>query len=130
MIQVVYGLACLLFYLAFKKLRVIGRTGELLTTFQSAVQVMSDKGLTDLEKEARIRAASMHSGKASILLIARLTAVLFIAAVPVLVALQAGMFALDEFVAFSLKPVVLVITVVVLVALDKVIGMLPGRSDG
>lgn len=130
MILIAYGLACLLFYLAFKRLRVVGHTSALLKLFQSAAQVMSDKGLTDLEKETRIRAASIQSGKATLMLVLRLAAVPALAAVPVLVALQAGLFSLDDFVAFSLEPLVLVITVVVLVALDKALARFPGRSDG
>lgn len=120
MIPALYTLACLIFYAAFLKLRVAGRTRALLAAFRSAAGVMGDRGLSDSEKEARIRHAAIRTLVDTTVLAARIVAVLACAALPVLFATQVAGIGLDPFLAFSLEPLVLVATGLVLIALDRV----------
>lgn len=114
----IYALACLAFYAAFVATGLVTRARTLLDEFRAAMAIMGDKGLSDLEKEQRIRKASISALGGTLSLTARLVAVVAAAAVPVLLAhLLAGL-RLEEFTRFSLNPAVLVATVALLGGLD------------
>lgn len=119
MIPALYVLACAIFYVAFVKLQVVGRTLALLAVFRSAALVMADRGLSDLEKEAHVRRAAVRSLAETLALAVRLMALVACAGLPVLLATQVGGVGLGQFAAFSLDPLVLLCTVLALLAVDR-----------
>jgi hypothetical protein len=120
MIPALHALACLVFYTAFLKLSVAGRTRALLAAFKSAARVVGDRALNDTEKEALIRRAALRTMADTTVLVARIAAVLTCAALPVLLATQVSGIGLEPFLAFSLEPPVLLGAILALFAMDRV----------
>lgn len=85
MIAAIYLIACLAFYTTFKKLQIVSRTLALADLFRSAAGVMTDRSLSDLEKEKRIQQTALRSLSKLFWLCLRLVAVLGSAAAPVFV---------------------------------------------
>ncbi len=112
MILLSYSLVCLLFAWAFVRLGIWGRTTSLLGAFQGAMATVSDKTLSDDQKETAIRKAAISTGKGTFDLVLRIAAVLLIAAIPVLIAALLFKMPLDQFAAFSLRPSVIILTLV------------------
>lgn len=118
MIIVAYILACIAFYLAFIKLGLVARTFELMSDFRSAAGVIGNPELSDLEKEERTRKAATKAMGQTLALVARLVAVLAAAALPVALAVTVGI-NLDAFIAFSLNPIVLIVTAIAVFVIER-----------
>ncbi len=121
MIPLVYGIAVLLFYIAFKALNIVGRTRDLMALFRGAFGVMSDKALTDSEKETLIRTEALRSMGETVKLVACLVGVLVCAAAPIILSDVAGLTTLQSIITFSLNPIVIVITVIGLLIVEEIL---------
>lgn len=125
----IYVIACLLFYLAFKKSGLVGRTATLLADFRASLAIMTDTGLSDVEKESRIQKAAIALAGDAAVLIASLFFVLAVAATPVILGVALNFFAAEAFVAFSIRPFILVGTIVALLILEWILRVLTKQTD-
>jgi hypothetical protein len=119
MIPIIYLLACVAFYESFVRLNIVKRSIALFGDLRSAMQLVSDKSLSDLEKERGIRRAAIDALSQTLGLFARLVIVAALAALPVLLAIALANLDFEAFSAFSLHPAVLVSTVIAIVAFDR-----------
>ncbi len=114
-----YVLSCVLLVLAFQRLHVWPRTTAMSRELRGAFAVMTDKGLNDDQKEAALRRRSVDVLGLTVRLTLVLIATFAAAALPVVLAQWAGWLTWQEFLVFSIQPLVLVATVVALALWPK-----------
>lgn len=108
-----YLATCVLFAGAFALLGVVGRTLAMLATMRTSVAVMRDPALDDLAKEKAVQKGSIELLGHLVVVVAMLAVAFGVAAVPALVGSWAGLFGLEQFVAFTLRPDILLGTIAV-----------------
>lgn len=114
-----YVLSCILLVLAFQGLRIWPRTTEMTRELREAFGVMAAKGMSDDEKEAAIRKRSIRVLGLTTRLTLALVVTFTVAVLPVAIAVRFGWITFEEFLAFSIQPLVIVLTVVALAAWPK-----------
>jgi hypothetical protein len=115
----VYAVSCLLFALAFAGLRVWPLTRAISQLMRKSFAVVTDSQLSDEEKERALQKGSLELLRDAVKLAGALAATLACAALPAVLAELAGWISLEDFVAFSLRPVVLFATVAAFAALVR-----------
>lgn len=118
MTALTYAMCCGLFYGAFIALKLVPRTLEFGTIFNEALSVMSDKTLTDDEKEPLVRRAAFAAARKSALLIGGLLIVGLVSVLPLVLASTLQLVSLDAFWEFTLTPLVMIATLVAMVAVE------------
>lgn len=115
-----YVFSCILLVLAFQGLRIWPRTTEMTRELRAAFGVMAARDMSDDEKEREIRTRSIRVFG----LTARLTLALVVtfaaAAAPVAAAVWADWLTWEQFIVFSIQPLVIVLTVVALALWPRV----------
>ncbi|QZH75828.1 MAG: hypothetical protein JY451_04355 [Erythrobacter sp.] len=109
-----YILSCLLLVLAFQGLHVWPRTKAMTRELRGAFAVMTDKALSDDHKEAALRRRSIEVLGLTVRLTLVLIATFAAAALPVVLAQWAGWLTWQDFLVFSIQPLVVVATVAAL----------------
>lgn len=112
-----YILSCLLLVLAFQRLDIWPRTTAMTRALREAFGVMTDKGLTDDEKEVALRRRSILVLGLTVRLTLALAATFAAAALPVALGQWAGWLNWREFLIFSIQPLVVVATIAALAVL-------------
>ncbi|WP_299321790.1 hypothetical protein [Parasphingopyxis sp.] len=108
-----YAASCLLFALAFHNLRIIDKTRELLASLNASFRVISDRTMSDLEKEVAIRRGALRSGGDAVKLAFFFLVTAAAGALPVAAGLYANLYTFEAFLWFSLEPLVLIGTCVI-----------------
>lgn len=116
-----YLAACVLFAGAFALLGIVGRTMAMFAAMRGSFKVMRDPAMDDLAKEKAIQKGSIELLAHLVAVVAMLALAFGVAAVPALIGSWAGLFSLDEFVAFTLRPDVLVVTIAVFAGIAFVV---------
>ncbi|WP_144096346.1 hypothetical protein [Croceicoccus sediminis] len=116
-----YLATCVLFAGAFALLGVVGRTMTMFAAMRGSFAVMRDPAMDDLAKEKAIQKGSVELLGHLVAVVAMLALAFGVAAVPALIGSWAGLFTFDEFVAFTLRPDVLIATIAVFTGLAFVV---------
>jgi len=111
---IVYAISCILFLAVFERLKLVASTRALFAGMRQAMGVMTNRELSDDEKEIAIQRHAVSALKGAVMLTVGLAATLFAAAIPPVAADWMGWIDLDAFVDFSLDPWVLLATVVII----------------
>lgn len=106
-----YLATCVLFAGAFALLGIVGRTMAMLATMRGSIAVMRDPAMDDLAKEKAVQKGSIELLGHLVVVIAMLAVAFGVAAIPALIGSWVGLFGLEQFVAFTLRPDVLLATV-------------------
>ena len=117
MMVLFYIASCLALAAAFSWLSVISRTQIMLASLNGALAVMRDPAMDDDAKEKAIQRASVRLLGQTVTTSATLALAFGAAAIPAAIGAMTGAFTLDAFVVFSLRPVVLITTIAVFVAI-------------
>jgi len=116
----VYAASCLLFALAFAGLRVWPLTRAMSVQMRASFALVTDPWLSDKEKERALQSGSVELLREAVKLTAALAMTLAAAALPAILAQHAGWLSPEGFVAFSLRPAILIATVATFAALARI----------
>lgn len=117
LIVAVYLLVLLLFCAGFYFMHPVKTLQQAGQAARTAYSTMTDASLDDYIKEQTVQRCAIELAKQAVSLTVKLAVVLFISAVPVLLASVAGLMEADAFGRFALRLDVLLITTLVLLAL-------------
>jgi len=112
MMLLIYIASCILLGIAFHFLRIAPTTKRMLAQLRSAFAVISDKAMSDDDKERALRVRSVEVLGTTVKLTAALIAVFAAAYLPIWLGEISGTITFDAFIYYTIQPLVIVGTIV------------------
>jgi sterol desaturase/sphingolipid hydroxylase (fatty acid hydroxylase superfamily) len=114
-----YVASCVLLAITFVPLHVWSLTRRVAVRLQAAFAVIGDPKLSDEEKELALRKRSIEVLRDTVLLVAALAATLAAAMLPIYLGEAAGWFTYQEFLVFTVQPLVIILTITAFVGFER-----------
>lgn len=124
---IAYIISCLLLAATFYALHIWPQTTEMARMMRQAFATITDKALSDDEKEVAIQRQSIRLLVVTAKLTIGLAIVSAATVLPVALAEQAGLLTYEGFLLFSLEPLVIVLTILGFGAVPWLFGRLSAR---